>query len=162
MHAQVESQILTEIQNGRYRIVDHKPCIVSALGAIPKRDSNKIRLIHDASRPTGETLNDYATIDHFQYQSVQDAVDLVTPGCFFARLDLANAYPSVKIHKSNFKATGLKWRFNNDKHFTYVIDERLPFGASRSPRSFLQLRKLLERLWQRKAIILSCVTWMTS
>ena len=59
VRAQVESQILTEIQNGRYRIVDHKPRIVSALGAIPKKDSNKIRLIHDASRPVGEALNDY-------------------------------------------------------------------------------------------------------
>ena len=150
VRAQVESQILTEIQNGRYRIVDHKPCIVSALGAIPKRDSNKIRLIHDASRPTGEALNDYATIDHFQYQSVQDAVDLVTPGCFFARLDLANAYRSVKIHKSNFKATGLKWRFNNDKHFTYMIDERLPFGASRSPLIFHSITQAVRAIMAKK------------
>ena len=122
--AQDESQILTEIQNGRYEIVDHKPCIVSALGAIPKKDSNKIRLIHDASIPTGEVLHDYATIHHFQYQSVQDPVNLVTPGCFFARQDLANAYRIVKIHQSNFKAIGLKCCFSNDDHYTYMIDER--------------------------------------
>ena len=125
--AQVESQILTEIQNGGYRLIYHKPHIVSALGAIPKKDSNKVHLIHDGSRPTGEALNDYATKDHFQYQSVQDAVDLVNPGCFFARLDLANAYRSVKIHESNFKATGLKLCFSNDNHYTYMKDERLPF-----------------------------------
>ena len=70
VYAQDESQILIEIQNGRYRIVDHKPYIVSALGSKPKKDSNKFRLIHDASRPTAEALNNYATIDHFQYQSV--------------------------------------------------------------------------------------------
>ena len=40
-------------------------------------------LIHDASRPKGQAVNDYATTDHFQYQSIQDAVDLVTPNCFF-------------------------------------------------------------------------------
>ena len=103
VRAQVETQILAEIQNGRYRIVDKKPPIVSALGAIPKKDPNKVRLIHDASRPEGQALNDYATTDHFQYQSIQDAVDLVTPNCFFAKLDLANADRSVKIHPSNYK-----------------------------------------------------------
>ena len=83
VRAQVETQILTEIQNGRYRIVDKKPPIISALEAIPKKDPNKVRLIHDASRPKGQALNDDATTDHFQYQSIQDAVDLVTPNCFF-------------------------------------------------------------------------------
>ena len=81
----VETQILTEIQNGRYRIVDKKPPIISALGAIPKKDPNKVRLIHDASRPKRQALNDYATTDHFQYQSIQNAVDLVTPNCVFFR-----------------------------------------------------------------------------
>ena len=33
-------------------------------------------------------------------------MDLVTLGCFFAHLDLANAYRSVKIHNSNLNATG--------------------------------------------------------
>ena len=52
-----------------------------------------MRLIH--------ALNDYATTDHFQYQSIQDAVDLVTPNCFFAKLDLDYVYRNVKIHPSN-------------------------------------------------------------
>ena len=62
---------------------------------------------------------------------MQDAIDLVTPVSYFAKIDLANAYRSVKIHPSNYKATDLKWRFKGDKNFTYMIDERLPFGASR-------------------------------
>ena len=150
VRAQVETQILAEIQNGRYRIVDKKPPIVSALGAIPKKDPNKVRLIHDASRPEGQALNDYATTDHFQYQSIQDAVDLVTPNCFFAKLDLANAYRSVKIHPSNYKATGLKWRFKNDKHYTYLIDERLPFGAARSPQIFNAITQAVRAIMAKK------------
>ena len=39
----VEKQIITELENGHYKIVDQKPIIVSALGAIPKKDSNKVR-----------------------------------------------------------------------------------------------------------------------
>ena len=59
--AQVESQILTEIEHGRYRIVNEKPNIISAIGAIPKKNTDKVRLIHDASRPAGHALNDFAS-----------------------------------------------------------------------------------------------------
>lgn len=149
MRAPVEDQILTELENGRYRIVSEKPNIVSALGAIPKKDSSKVRLIHDASRPFGSALNDFATTDRFKYQSLQDAMDLVTKGSYFAKVDLANAYRSVKIHPSNYKATGLKWRFKGDKQVTYMIDERLPFGASKSPEIF-------NRLTQAVRVIMAC------
>ena len=81
---QVEKQICTEIDNGHYRIVNEKPHIVSALGAIPKKNSRDVRLIHDASQPSGSALNDYAINNPFRYQSIQDAVNLVTPGCYFA------------------------------------------------------------------------------
>ena len=148
--AQVEKQIFTELENGRYRISSERSNIVSAIGAIPKKNSSDVRLIHDASRPAGNALNDYATTNHFKYQSIQDAVDLVTPGCYFAKLDLANAYRCVKIHPSNFKATGLKWRFTGDKHDTYLIDERLPFGAARSPEIFNRLTQAVREIMKRK------------
>ena len=150
VRAQVESKILTEIENGRYRIVSDKSHILSALRAIPKKNSCKMRLIHDASRPFGYALNDYASINHFKYQSLQDAVDLVKPGCFFAKVDLANAYRSVKIHPSNFKATGLKWRFKGENTFTYLIDERLPFGSARSPEIFNHITQAVREIMVRK------------
>ena len=90
--AQVEKQICTEIDDGRYRIVNNKPRILSALGAIPQKNSRDVRLIHDASPPSGSALNDYAINNPFRYQSIQDAVDLVTPWCYFAKLDLSNAF----------------------------------------------------------------------
>ncbi|KAH3711798.1 hypothetical protein DPMN_071472, partial [Dreissena polymorpha] len=43
MRARTEAQILTEVENGHYKIVDEKPLIISALGAIPKSDSSKFR-----------------------------------------------------------------------------------------------------------------------
>ncbi|MEW8545791.1 MAG: reverse transcriptase domain-containing protein, partial [Candidatus Thiodiazotropha sp.] len=148
--AHVEKQILTELENGRYRIVNRKSNIISALGAIPKKDSGNVRLIHDASRPAGQALNNFATTHHFKYQFVQDAVHLVTHGCYFAKLDLANAYRCVKIHPSNYKATGLKWRFKGDSHDTYLIDERLPFGASKSPQIFNRITQSVRAIMDRK------------
>ena len=149
-HAQVEKQIYTEIDNGCYRIVNKKPHSVSALGAIPKKNSPDVRLIHDASRPSGSALNDYAINNPFRYQSIQDAVDLVTPGCYFAKLDLSNAFRSVISHSSNHKATGLKWLFQGDKHYTYLIDERLPFGAKKSPQIFNSITQAVREMMKRR------------
>ena len=146
----VEKQIQEEIQNHRYQIVQSKPQIVSALGAIPKRDSNKIRIIHDCSRPTGHSLNEFAYHNPFKYQSIQDAVDIISPNYYLAKLDLSNAYRSVRIHPSNFAATGLKWQFLGDKHNTYMVDTCLPFGAKASPGIFNELSQAVRRIMQAK------------
>ncbi|ESO88754.1 hypothetical protein LOTGIDRAFT_165167 [Lottia gigantea] len=53
----VAQQILTEIQHGNSIVSLTKPKVVSALVAIPK-SNNKMRLIHDANRPPGKSLND--------------------------------------------------------------------------------------------------------
>ena len=142
----VEAQIKLEIANHRYRVVTDKPVIVSALGAIPKKHSQEVRLIHDCSRPSGLSLNDYCTNDPFKYQSLQDAVDLIKPGYYMAKLDLASAYRSVRVHESNFPATGLKWTFSGDTEPTYIVDTRLPFGARASPGIFHQLSQAVRRI----------------
>ena len=109
-----------------------------------------MRLIHDASRRAGHALNDFAFTNRFKYQSIQDASELVTRGCWFAKLDLANAYRCVKIHPSNYKATELKWRFVNDNFDTFLIDERLSFGASKSPEVFNILTQAVRAIMAQK------------
>ena len=130
----VQAQIIQEIENGRYIITDDKPRMISAIGALPKKDPNKIRIIHDCSRPTGSSLNSYATPDHFSYQNIQDATDYIRPGSFMAKVDLSEAFRSVKIHLHSRIATGLQWCFSGDSEPTYLVDHRLPYGASMSPQ----------------------------
>ncbi|MCP4931294.1 MAG: hypothetical protein GY912_04885 [Candidatus Marinimicrobia bacterium] len=55
----VQNQILEEIENGRYLLVNTPPNIVSALGAIPKKNGD-VRLIHDCSHPVGNAVNEFA------------------------------------------------------------------------------------------------------
>lgn len=150
MRARTEAQILTEVENGHYKIVDEKPLIISALGAIPKSDSSKVRLIHDCSQPTGFAVNDFADATTFKYQSIKDAIKLITPNCYMAKLDLQNAYRSVNIHSSNTQATGLKWRFGNNKHFTYMVDTKLPFGAKLSPYIFNTLTQAVRVIMKNR------------
>ena len=72
------------------------------------------------------------------------------PWLLVSKLDLANAYRCIKIHPSNFKATGLKWRFANDNFDTFLIDERLSFGASNSPEIFNILTQAVRAIMAKK------------
>lgn len=148
----VEKQILSEIAEGNYIVRTVKPTIVSALGAIPKPDGG-IRLIHDGSMPHGHALNDYAKAEECQYQSLQEAIDLVKVGYYMANVDLKSAYRSVKTHPTNHEATGLQWTFKGDTHPTYMVDARLPFGSSKAPSIFNRLTQSVRRMMARRGFL---------
>ena len=135
----VEKQILFEVAHGHYQVVSFRPTIVSALGSIPKKGSDQIRLIHDCSRPPGRALNDFCDNSKFRFSSIQDAVDLLSPHYYMAKVDLKSAYRAVPIHPSDWHVTGLKWTFSNQLRPTYMVDTRLPFGASLSAQIFNDL-----------------------
>ena len=97
----VQQQILSEIEEGNYVVCDHKPELISPLGAIAKPKGG-IRLIHDCSRPMGNSLNDYATLESYlKFQTIDDATSMVglQPRYFMAKVDLKYAYRSVNIEK---------------------------------------------------------------
>ena len=123
--------------------------IVSGLGAICKT-SGKIHLIHDCSRPEGTAVNDYATADKIRYQTVTDASKLLTKNCFMAKVDLESAYRSVKIHKDDHEAAGLQFKFAGAPEPVYMVDTRLPFGATRAPGTFHRLTQAVRRMMARR------------
>ena len=143
-------QILKEIENGHYICSDIKPTIVSAIGAIPKRDSPDIRIIHDCSRPPGKSVNSHATLRKEKFQTIDEAVKLIKPGYFMAKVDLKNAYRSVRIHPSNYEATGLSWKFKSENYERFLYDSRLPFGARKSPSIFHRITQAVRREMKRR------------
>ena len=72
---------------------------------------------------------------------MDDAIKLQKPNYFMAKIDLRHAYRSVPIHKSNFAATGLKWKFEG---------ARLPFGAKSSPEIFHRLTQAVRRMMAKR------------
>ena len=104
----IKQQVLHEISQGNYIVCDSKPNFISPLGAIPK-STGGIRLIHDCSRPSGNSLNDYATLEFSQrFQTIDDATSLLQPGYYMAKIDLKSAYRSVSISAESQQFTGLK------------------------------------------------------
>ena len=144
----VSSQILSEIQEGRYVTVKEKPTIVSPLAAIAK-DDGTVRLIHDASKPVNLALNDCVLYhDKVKYQSIQDAVNLLKPGSYCCKIDLKSAYRSVGIHPSQYHLCGLKWDLNGKE--TYLVDTRLMMGASKAPSIFHRLSQAIKRRMEHR------------
>ena len=149
----VEATILEEIAEGNYIVSPTKPVIVSALGAVPKPDSEDLRIIHDCSMPPGKGVNSYIDIEKQKFQTVDDAVKQIRRGCFLAKVDLRHAYRSVPVHLSNFKALGLKWKFRGRNNFTYLMDTRLPFGGRSAPGIFHRITQAVRRMMARRGFI---------
>lgn len=145
--SKVDAQIKAELAEGNYIKVKEKPLIVSALGAIPKQ-SGGIRLIHDCSRPCGQAVNNYAEIDSYKFQTVEEFLDMVKPNCFMGKIDLKSAYRSIKISKASQRATGLKWCIDGED--TYLADTCLPFGAKASPGIFHRITQAVKWMMARK------------
>ena len=145
----VEAQICEEVVEGRYKIVDYKPKIISSLGAIQK-PTGKVRLIHDASQPSEGSLNSYAELEEkASFESVQSAVDMIEEGFYLAKIDLKGAYRSVRILPEHRTLAGLRWKFANDSEPVYMVDTRLPFGARLAPIHFHKITQAVKHIMQR-------------
>ena len=146
----VERAIREEIQHGNYIITTEKPTIVSVLRAIPKADSDKVRLIHDCSRPQHSNVNSYTdTQHHYSSVTIDKAVSLFKSNAYLAKIDIRSAYRHVPIHPSNFTATGIACQFCGDNSLTYLCDCKVPFGAAKTPKIFQRLTQAITQMIER-------------
>ena len=81
---------------------------------------------------------------HFKMESLKNAINLMTQDCYFASIDLKDAYFSVNIHENSrrlfrFKFQGVLYQFRG-----------LPQGFKDSPRIFTKLCKPILGFLRRK------------
>ncbi|CAG2207961.1 unnamed protein product [Mytilus edulis] len=147
----VDLKLRSEFKLGNYILCNEieTPKLVSALGAIQKPNGS-IRLIHDASLPEVGGINYYASDTSCKYMDLKDACKIIKEGDFLAKVDLSNAYRSVKVYASNYPYTGLHWRFHGDNQDTFFYDTKLPFGAAQSPSIFQRLSSAVCRIMKSK------------
>ena len=148
LYEKASQQILKEIQAGHYVVRETPPEVISPMAALLKPDGD-VRLIHDCSRPSGKSVNDYCSSDWKQkFARVDDASSMMSEGCFFAKVDLKSAYRSVRLSENSQKVTGLKWNLNGTD--VYLKDTRLCFGAKLSPGIFHRLTQAVKRMMGRR------------
>ena len=104
-------------------------------GAVWK-SSGSLRPITDCSRPDGLSINNFmtSTFKSFSYNSVQDAVDHLSPNDFMAVIDIASTYRSVSVSERYVTFQGLSWDFGSGP--VHLKDLRLCFGFRCAPTIF--------------------------
>ena len=102
---------------------------VSFIFTRPKKDGS-VRTILNLKK-----LNENVQYTHFKMDTFEQAVTLVTQGCWMASIDLRNAYHTIPMHDDDKKY--LQFRFDN-KLYQYTC---LPFGYSDAPRVFTKVLK---------------------
>ena len=124
-----------ELSEHKVSRVESTPTCVHSLGAVWK-SNGKLRPITDCSRPDGASINNYmsTTFKSFQYNSVQDAVDMLSPGDHMAVIDISSAYRSVTVTPAHTKFQGLTWDFGDGP--VILQDNRLCFGLRSAPNIF--------------------------
>ena len=94
------------------------------------KNNGKFRMIIDLSE-----FNNHLEKVHFKMDHLDQALDLVMPGCFFASIDLRDAYYSVPIWEPHQKYLSFQWE---GKFFKFCV---LPFGLTSAPRVFTKILK---------------------
>ena len=94
-------------------------------------------------------LNNFVVYKHFKMESLNSVLDLMTPGCFMASIDIKDAYYSVPIAKEHQKFLRFIWR---DHLYQYVC---LPNGLSSAPRIFTKLLKPVFKFLREQGLLSS-------
>ncbi len=82
-------------------------------------------------------------------QSVNNAIDILKPNYYMAKVNLEWAYQSISIKQCEQTLTGLQWTFSNGET-KYLQDKKLPFGARKSPAIFNRLTQAVRRMMERR------------
>ena len=142
----------TEIQKGRLLGPLH-PSIhslihTSSLGAIPKKHSDKWRLILDLSHPAGHSINDgiekpACSLSYIIVDEVVQKVLLPGRGCQLAKIDIESAFRNVPVHPQDRHILALSWNGNIfiealalDLHQRSLMPWQMLSNGSRSEAAF--------------------------
>jgi hypothetical protein len=126
----------------------------------PKKDTDKLRVVHDLSFPTGASVNCHTPKDTYLGEpikvtlpSMSDVSKLIVRhgrGCHMYVIDLARAYRNLKIDPADIHRLGME---ANGK---YYADLSVPFGCRHGAAFCSQLSRLLMTVHTRDSVRDGC------
>ncbi|MCP3932380.1 MAG: hypothetical protein GY705_25190, partial [Bacteroidetes bacterium] len=134
----VDEMLMKELKEGRIAGPFMSPppgLIISPLGAVPKKEKNKIRIIHNLSHPKKDSVN-YQIPRHYcavEYELIDVCCAIVFSlgvGCLMSKGDLCQAFRLLRVSLNDLKFLGFTW-----KGLIY-FDKMMPMGASISCAQF--------------------------
>ena len=123
------------------------PTIVHPLGLVLKPD--KVRVVVDASI---SGLNDAMQLIYHPLPTALSAVQLMTKGCWMAKIDVSDAYLSIPVHPDERCYLGVECPLTG-RFFQYNF---CPFGVRNSGPLFCEINlaivEAVKREWERHGI----------
>ena len=124
-----------------------KNLFISPIGAVPKKNSEKVRVIHNLSFPFyGDSVNTGIREVKMSIDSFDKAVEAVVElgrGCLLIKLDVEAAYKQIAVRPEDWHLLGFKWL---DK---YYYERVLPFGLRSSCRLWDVFAAALHYMFER-------------
>ena len=101
------------------------------------------------SFPNGFFVNDGISSDHtsVKYATIEETIRLIknaSPGCFFGKTDVKNAFRIIPIHTDDYGLLGMQWRG------LYYYDRCMPMGCSSSCLTFEMFSTAVESIARNK------------
>ncbi len=112
----------------------------SPVSFVPKKDSSKVRLIHNLSHPfRGNSVNALVSPEEaaIQYQRFEDFIGMVRRaghGAELGKFDLTDAYKYILVHPDYWPWLGI--HVGSGPSREYYIETTLPFGHRLVPKIF--------------------------
>ena len=124
--------------------------VVSPIGAVPKKASGKIRVIHHLSYPfKGDSVNASIEEEYLPLSRFADAACAVRDigrGCMLVKLDVEAAYKQVPVRRADWPLLGFKWQGS------YYYERVLPFGLKSSCRIWDWYAAALHYFFEREGV----------
>ena len=126
---------------------------------VPKKDSNKFRMITDLSSPKGISINDFindseASVAFNNFDSAVSIVSSLERGALMAKLDIKSAFRICPVRQEDWHYLGFSFMG------LYFVDLCLPFGLRSSVERFTQLSDSLLWIMKNNHKIVNCTHYL--
>ena len=95
-------------------------------------------------------MNSYIEAEKFCFESIDDALQMSSPNCFFAVVDIKAAYRSVPVFPPHRQLQGFRWQFNGENEEHFYIDNFLCFGLANAPSIFNRISAAIVRMLRKR------------
>ena len=135
----------------------------SPLGAFQRKNTKKVRVIHDLSWPPGNSVNDYISPSEcsVSYVTVQHAADLclMYQQPWLVKMDIKAAFLSFPVVQKDTKLLGFQFH-DYEGLMQYYNFQALPFGMCSSARKFDDLAKGLLYIMIKRGVPSTVVQYL--
>ncbi len=148
----VDQMLMNELKENRIAgpfLKSPPNLIISPLGAVPKKESNKVRIIHNLSHPKNNSVNsnipdEFKTVEYELIDVCCEIVSSIGRFCLMSKGDYANAFRLLKVRLQDLRFLGFVW------NKLIYFDKMMPMGAAVSCAQFEKFSCAIQWILQNK------------